>query len=95
MSAEAATAFAERLKTDEAFQSEILSAATPEERLDLAREAGFDLSVDDADTIKSALGIEEVSEEDLDRISGGVGAPDAEAVGGVMATYAGHCACSI
>ena len=95
MSAEAATAFAERLKTDEAFQSQIVSAASPEERLNLARDAGFDLSVDDADTVKSALGIEELSEEDLDRIAGGVGAPEAEAAAGPMATMAGHCACSI
>jgi predicted ribosomally synthesized peptide with nif11-like leader len=71
MTTEAATSFAERLKNDEALQAKLAGVASGEERLALVREAGFDLSADDGDAVKRALGIEELSDEDLERIAGG------------------------
>ncbi|HXH98519.1 MAG TPA: Nif11-like leader peptide family RiPP precursor [Gaiellaceae bacterium] len=73
MSTEAAIAFVERLKTDEAFLSRIGNAASPAERRALAREEGFELSADDIGAVKEALGIEELSDEDLEKVSGGTG----------------------
>jgi predicted ribosomally synthesized peptide with nif11-like leader len=71
---EAATAFAERLKSDEALQAKLAGATDRAERLALAREEGFELSADDVDAVKRALGIEELSDEDLERVAGGVSA---------------------
>jgi predicted ribosomally synthesized peptide with nif11-like leader len=73
MTTEAATAFVERLKTDEAFGSKLAGASSKEERLALARKEGFELSADDVGAVKEALGIEELSEADLERIAGGSG----------------------
>lgn len=73
MSGEAAVAFAERVKSDEAFQSRLAGAAGPAARLAIAREEGFDLGHDDVAAVKRSLGVEELSDEDLDHIAGGVG----------------------
>jgi predicted ribosomally synthesized peptide with nif11-like leader len=70
---EAATAFAERLKSDEAFQAKLAGAADRAERLALVRAEGFEVSADDANAVKQALGIEELSDDDLEKIAGGVG----------------------
>ncbi|HUC35898.1 MAG TPA: Nif11-like leader peptide family RiPP precursor [Acidimicrobiales bacterium] len=72
MSQEAAKAFAERLKTDEAFTEELAKASTPEERLRRANEAGYEVTADDIDAIRSDLGIEELSDEDLEKVAGGL-----------------------
>jgi predicted ribosomally synthesized peptide with nif11-like leader len=73
MTTEAATAFAERLKSDEALQAKLAGAADRAERLALAKAEGFDLSADDIGAVKQALGIEELSDEDLEKVAGGVG----------------------
>jgi predicted ribosomally synthesized peptide with nif11-like leader len=80
MATEAATAFAERLKSDEAFQAKLAGAADRAERLALAKEAGFDLSADDIGAVKQALGIEELSDEDLARVAGGIGTTTAATI---------------
>lgn len=72
MSKAGATAFAERLTSDEAFRSK-LAEADRAERLTLVRAEGFDLSADDVGAVKEALGIEELSEADLERVAGGGG----------------------
>ena len=73
MSSEAAAAFAERLKNDESFANSLAEAATPQDRLEIARAAGFDLSPDDVEAVKSALGISELSDDDLEKVAGGIG----------------------
>jgi predicted ribosomally synthesized peptide with nif11-like leader len=88
MTTEAAAAFAERLKTDEAFQSKLAGAASGEERLALAREEGFALTAADAGAIKEALGIEELSDEDLEKVAGGTGVTTAVSTGGSIVTTA-------
>ena len=73
MSTESALAFAERLKTDQAFVTK-LAEASKEERRALAKAEGFDLSDDDLGTVRQTLGFEELSDEDLERVAGGTGA---------------------
>ncbi|MDA8354976.1 MAG: Nif11-like leader peptide family RiPP precursor [Actinomycetota bacterium] len=73
MTEETVKAFVERLSSDEAFRDRLAAAPTPEERQEMAREAGYDLSAEDMPAIKSALGIEELSDEDLEKVAGGIG----------------------
>jgi predicted ribosomally synthesized peptide with nif11-like leader len=73
MTEETIKAFAERVSSDEAFRDQLAGAATPEERQGIVRAAGYDLSAEDMPAIKSAFGIEELSDEDLEKVAGGVG----------------------
>lgn len=82
-------AFVERLKRDVAFQSKLVDAPTPGERLAIAREEGFDLSHDDVAAVRRALSVEELSDDDLERVAGGVGAVTS-GIAGNVATAAAH-----
>jgi predicted ribosomally synthesized peptide with nif11-like leader len=73
MTTEAATKFAERLKTDEALQAKLAGAADRAERLALARAEGFDLSANDIGAVKQALSIEQLTDDDLEKVAGGLG----------------------
>ena len=73
MTEETVTAFVERLSSDEAFRNRLAAAPTPEERQEMAREAGYDLGAGDMPAIKAALGIEELSDDDLEKVAGGIG----------------------
>jgi predicted ribosomally synthesized peptide with nif11-like leader len=73
MTTEAVTAFAERLKSDEALRAKLAGAADRAERLALVRAEGFEVSAGDVGAVKQALGIEELSDEDLEKLAGGVG----------------------
>jgi predicted ribosomally synthesized peptide with nif11-like leader len=88
---EAASAFVERLKTDEALRAKLAGADDRAERLALVRAEGFDLAADDIDAVKKALGVEELSDEDLERIAGGTGTGTSAVVsasGGVVSVAA-------
>jgi predicted ribosomally synthesized peptide with nif11-like leader len=71
MTEEAIKSFVEKLSTDETFANKLASAATPEERLKIANDAGFAVSASDLSAIKAALNIEELSDEDLEKVAGG------------------------
>jgi predicted ribosomally synthesized peptide with nif11-like leader len=72
----AAHLFAETLNRNKAFRDELAAAQTPKERLRIANEAGFDIDETDRDAIRDALNIEELCDEDLERVARGVdGAP--------------------
>src|SRR5207245_11717650 len=71
MSSEAAAAFADRLMNDESFAKSLAEAETAEDRLTLARAAGFDVSANDVGAVKGALGISELADDDLERVTGG------------------------
>ncbi|MCL5948169.1 MAG: Nif11-like leader peptide family RiPP precursor [Actinobacteria bacterium] len=73
MTEEAARAFAERVTTDEDFARRLGSASSPDERLKMANEAGYALSASDLSAVKAALSVEELSDEDLEKVAGGVG----------------------
>ena len=72
MTEETIKAFVERLSSDEAFRDRLAAAPTPEERQEMARAAGYDVGAEDMPAIKSALGIEELSDEDLEKVAGGM-----------------------
>lgn len=79
MTSETVTAFVERLRNDEAFQVKLAEAPSREERREVARKAGFELSEGDLPAIKAALGVQELSDEDLERVAGGMGQETGEA----------------
>ena len=74
MTEETVRAFAERITTDEEFARRLGSASSPDERLKIANDAGYDLSASDLSAIKTALNVEELSDEDLEKVAGGIGA---------------------
>lgn len=66
MSIESAKAFLERMKNDEDFRKSVGEIATAEERMEYVKKAGFDFTMDEIATLK-----DELSEEELDVVSGG------------------------
>ena len=72
MSTDAVPAFIERLSTDQAFRDQLEAASSPQERQQIANDAGYDVGPDDVGAIRSAAGIEELSDEDLEKVAGGV-----------------------
>lgn len=67
MSMESAKAYMERMKNDEDFRKKVTECKNNEERKFFVVSEGFDFSVED---IKQASG--ELSEEELDKLSGGL-----------------------
>jgi predicted ribosomally synthesized peptide with nif11-like leader len=60
------TDFIARMKSDQAFQSEVLAAEVGEDRLTFVNGAGYDLCAQDPVDATSELG-----DEELDRVQGG------------------------
>jgi predicted ribosomally synthesized peptide with nif11-like leader len=89
MTEEAIKSFVEKLSTDEEFANKLASAPTPEERLKIANDAGFAISASDVDGIKAALNIEELSDEDLEKVAGGMGSATNVITGAVTGVATG------
>lgn len=66
MSMESAKAFVERMKTDADFAQRVTACKSPESRIQLAKAEGFDFT---SEEVKEAS--EELSEDDLELVSGG------------------------
>ncbi|HXH98065.1 MAG TPA: Nif11-like leader peptide family RiPP precursor [Gaiellaceae bacterium] len=75
MTTEAAVAFVERLKSDEALRAKLAGLESPAERLALARAEGFDLTADDGPAVERALGPEELADKELEQVVGGIFGP--------------------
>ena len=73
MSDQSVLAYAERIKNDEAFRLSLGAAPDGAARRAIAQEAGYDVSPEDIPAIKAALGLDEISDEDLERVAGGTG----------------------
>ena len=71
MSIESAKAFIKRMKTDEEFAQKATECRDAKAWMTFAKEAGFDITVDDitVDDIKEA--IKELSDEEFDGVVGG------------------------
>ncbi len=67
MTIESAKAYLERLRNDEDFRKEVGEKSSPEDWMKFVKENGFDFSKEEFEQVKS-----ELSEEELDRIDGGV-----------------------
>jgi predicted ribosomally synthesized peptide with nif11-like leader len=72
MSKEAATALYERVNSDEEFRTQLEAAETPEEKRRIVTEAGYELSSDDLSTVRKLAGVSDLSDEDLEKVSGGM-----------------------
>jgi predicted ribosomally synthesized peptide with nif11-like leader len=66
MSIESAKAFFERVKNDEDFRNSVGENTTTEERVEFVKKAGFDFTKEEIEKHTS-----ELSEEELDKVSGG------------------------
>jgi predicted ribosomally synthesized peptide with nif11-like leader len=73
MSTEGATAFYERMSSDEEFRSQVDAAETPEGKHRIVSAAGYDVSPDDLQVIRNLAGVSELSDEDLEKVAGGTG----------------------
>ena len=65
MSQEQLNAFASAMKADGGLQSQVSSATTPDAVIEIAKKAGYSLSLDDLKQLSS------LSEDELSNISGG------------------------
>lgn len=72
MSQEALQAFVERVNEDETFRDSLVAAGDNDVRLRIARDAGFDVTADDLVELRREHGVDELSEEDLQNIAGGM-----------------------
>lgn len=70
MTMQSARDFLGRMRADPALAARMAAAASPEDRRALASALGFDFTSDELNAAKN-----ELSDEDLDRIGGGVDTP--------------------
>ena len=71
MSVEQAKAFIEKLDSDAAFRNRVVTADDNEARLNIAREAGYDFSMEELQQSVPAQVEEELSEDELEALAGG------------------------
>jgi predicted ribosomally synthesized peptide with nif11-like leader len=71
MSVQGATAFWERIQSDEQFRDQVEQAATPDEKHRVVAAAGYDVEPGDVVTLRSLAGLTEISDEDLEKVAGG------------------------
>lgn len=70
MSTEAAKQWILKLKDDEELLKTVASTKTPKEKLALAKEYGFEFTVEEVKQAATSF-TEELSDDDLDNVSGG------------------------
>ena len=62
----------EKIEADKNFEEELSKASSKEELLEKCKEAGFELTDKDLEEIKKSLDESELSDEELENVSGGV-----------------------
>jgi predicted ribosomally synthesized peptide with nif11-like leader len=90
MSAEGATALYERVSSDEEFRARLEAADTPDDKRRIVTEAGYDVGRDDLPTVRNLAGMSELSDEDLEKVAGGMGDTT-----GMIVTTVGVVACAV
>jgi len=70
MSIESAKAFIEKVKNDEEFKNKLGEFKDGQERLEFAKQAGFDFTADDIAKVKAEQGL---TDAELDGVAGGCG----------------------
>jgi predicted ribosomally synthesized peptide with nif11-like leader len=70
MSIESAKAFLEKVKSDEDFQKQLAAFKDGAARLEFAKKAGFDFTLDEIAKVKEEQGL---ADEELDGVAGGCG----------------------
>ena len=81
MSIESAKAFVEKIKNDGDFKNKLGELKDGQARLDFAKKAGFDFTVDDIAKVKEEQGL---TDEELDGVAGGCGHGCLYAVGDIQ-----------
>ncbi len=71
MSVENVKAFIEKLNSDETFRNRITEASDDEARLNIARDAGYEFTVEEFNQSVVAQQDEELSEDQLEAVAGG------------------------
>jgi len=92
MSREAAQAFVERLNSDDAFRERMVAAGDNDARLRAAQEAGFDITADDLAELRREHRADELSEEDLQKIAGGMSTTEVVSAVGSAISFVGFVA---
>ncbi len=88
MSMESAFRFVQKIGEDESFKARFESAKSPDEVMQIASQAGYDLSMEELKTVVSKLR-GELSEEQMESVAGGGFFSD---VGSALASGAGAAA---
>ena len=73
MSEEQLKAFLEKVKSDTELQEKLKAAASPEAAIEIAKAAGFAITVEDIQSMQSST--VELSDEELEGAAGGMKAP--------------------
>ena len=73
MSEEQLNAFLEKVKGDTSLQEKLKAAGSNEAGIEIAKDAGFSITVEDIQSMKSATA--ELSDEELEGAAGGMKAP--------------------
>jgi predicted ribosomally synthesized peptide with nif11-like leader len=90
MSGTDATALVERVKSDADFRRQLEEASTPEEKQAVVKGAGFEVTKDDLPAVKEAFGVDsEISDEDLEKIAGGMGSTTSTIISATASAVAG------
>jgi predicted ribosomally synthesized peptide with nif11-like leader len=71
MSAAGAAALYERVGSDEEFRGQLEAAETPDDKYRIVSQAGYDVSRDDLPTLRKLAGVNELSDEDMEKVAGG------------------------
>jgi predicted ribosomally synthesized peptide with nif11-like leader len=90
MSTKGATALYERINSDEAFRTQLEAAETSDDKRRIATEAGYDVNRDDLSTVRNLAGVNDLSDEDLEKVAGGMGDTT-----GMILTSVGVVACAV
>ena len=73
MSEDQLKAFLEKVKSDTSLQEKLKAASTPEAAIEIAKDAGFAITAEDIQSMRSAT--VELSDEELEGASGGRSTP--------------------
>ena len=71
MSVEQLKAFVEKVKSDTNLQEKVKAAASPEAAMEVAKAAGFSITLEDISSMQSGTEEEDLSDEELEGMAGG------------------------
>jgi predicted ribosomally synthesized peptide with nif11-like leader len=63
----------ERVTSDEAFRAQLEAAGSPDDKMRILTEGGYDVTRHDVPTFRKLAGMSELSAEDLEKVAGAVG----------------------
>ena len=90
MSVEQLKAFVEKVKSDTSLQEKVKAAASPEAAIEVAKAAGFSITLEDISSMQSETEEEDLSDEELEGVSGGRNTPIGHQIGFIRRAAGGH-----